>query len=142
MYNGTMMKRSTVWYLFLTLTAVLAGGFTGFVMFAAWDLPEVKILEEYKPSVTSHVFSDSNKLLAEFFLENRTPVEITDVPEMLVKALIATEDTRFYSHHGLDFRGIGRALYRNIRARKVLEGGSTLTQLLAQAEGNDPCTQN
>ena len=132
MYNGAMLKRSTIGYLFLTLTAILTGGITGFVFFAAWDLPEVKILEEYKPSVTSRVYSDNNKLLAEFFLENRTPVDIAEVPETLVKALIATEDTRFYSHHGLDFRGIGRALYRNIRARKVLEGGSTLTQQLAK----------
>ena len=97
-----------IWYLFLALTAILTGGITGFVMFSAWDLPEVKTLEEYKPSVTSRVYSDDNKLLAEFYLENRTPVNISDVPDMLIKALIATEDTRFYSHHGLDFRGIGR----------------------------------
>lgn len=132
MYNALMSKRTAIWYLFLTLTAILTGGITGFIMFSAWDLPEVRILEEYKPSVTSRVYSDSNKLLAEFYLENRTPVNIAEVPEMLVKALIATEDTRFYSHHGLDLRGIGRALYRNIRAGKVLEGGSTLTQQLAK----------
>ena len=57
---------------------------------------------------------------------------LTDVPAMLINALIATEDARFYSHHGLDPRGIARALTRNIRARKVLEGGSTLTQQLAK----------
>ena len=51
---------------------------------------------------------------------------------MLIKALIATEDTRFYSHLGLDLRGVARAMYRNIRARKVVEGGSTLTQQLAK----------
>jgi penicillin-binding protein 1A len=54
------------------------------------------------------------------------------VPENLVKALIATEDTRFYVHPGIDARGVARAMYRNIRARKVLEGGSTLTQQLAK----------
>jgi penicillin-binding protein 1A len=111
---------------------VLIGGSVGFIVFSAWDLPEVKTLEEYKPSITSRVYSDSNKLLAEFFLENRTPVVLENVPEMLIKALIATEDTRFYTHHGLDPRGIGRALYRNIRARKVVEGGSTLTQQLSK----------
>jgi len=116
----------------LVLTAVLIGGAAGFVIFSVWDLPEVRTLEEYKPSITSRVYSDNNKLLAEFFLENRTPVVLADVPEMLIKALIATEDARFYNHHGLDPRGIARALYRNIRARKVLEGGSTLTQQLAK----------
>jgi penicillin-binding protein 1A len=127
-----MTKRTAIWYLFLTVTAILTGGITGFIMFSVWDLPEVRMLEEYRPSVTSRVYSDNNKLLAEFYLENRTPVDIADVPEMLLKAIIATEDTRFYSHHGLDLRGIGRALYRNIRARKVVEGGSTLTQQLAK----------
>jgi penicillin-binding protein 1A len=118
--------------LLLVLSAVLIGGGAGFVMFSVWDLPEVKTLEEYKPSITSRVYSDTNKLLAEFFMENRTPVALADVPETLIKALIAAEDTRFYSHHGLDLRGIARAMFRNIRARKVLEGGSTLTQQLAK----------
>jgi len=54
------------------------------------------------------------------------------VPPLLINALIATEDTRFYSHHGIDPRGIVRAFMRNIRAHKVLEGGSTLTQQLAK----------
>jgi penicillin-binding protein 1A len=125
-------RKSILLYLFLILTAVLIGGASGFVIFSVWDLPEVRTLEEYKPSITSRVYSDNNKLLAEFFLENRTPVVLADVPEMLIKALIATEDARFYSHHGLDPRGIARALYRNIRAKKVLEGGSTLTQQLAK----------
>ncbi len=125
--------KSILLYLFLILTAVLIGGAAGFIIFSVWDLPEVKTLEEYKPSITSRVYSDDNKLLAEFFMENRTPVVLSDVPENLIKALIATEDTRFYSHHGIDLRGIARAFYRNVRAKKVLEGGSTLTQQLAKA---------
>jgi penicillin-binding protein 1A len=119
-------------YLFLVMTAVLIGGTAGFMIFSVWDLPEVKTLEEYKPSITSRVYSDNNKLLAEFFMENRTPVVLTEVPENLIKALIATEDMRFYSHRGIDLRGVARALFRNVRAKKVLEGGSTLTQQLAK----------
>ena len=118
--------------LFLTLAAVLLGGAAGFAIVALWDLPQIQALEEYRPSITSRVYSDSNRLLAEFFLENRTPVSLEEVPENLVKALIATEDTRFYVHPGIDARGVARAMYRNIRARKILEGGSTLTQQLAK----------
>ncbi len=125
-------SRSFLFYLFLTLFAVISGGGAGYIVFSLWDLPEVNILEQFKPSITSRVYSENNKLLAEFFLQNRTPVVFTDVPDMLIKALIATEDTRFYSHLGLDLRGIARAMYRNIRARKVVEGGSTLTQQLAK----------
>ncbi len=116
----------------MVLSAVLIGGSAGFVIFSMWDLPEIQTLEEYKPSITSRVYSDNNKLLAEFFMENRTPVSLSNVPETLIKALIATEDTRFYSHHGIDPRGVARALYRNLRAGRVLEGGSTLTQQLAK----------
>ncbi len=119
-------------YLFLFLMAVLVGGSAGFVIFSVWDLPQVRMLEEYKPSITSRVYSDNNKLLAEFFMENRTPVVLSDVPENLINALIATEDTRFYSHHGIDLRGMARAMFRNLRARRIVEGGSTLTQQLAK----------
>lgn len=127
-----LRSRSYLLYLFLTLFAVLIGGGTGYIIFSLLDLPEVNLLEQYKPSITSRVYSDNNKLLAEFFLQNRTPVAFSDVPEMLIKALIATEDTRFHDHLGLDLRGIIRAMYHNIKARKVVEGGSTLTQQLAK----------
>jgi penicillin-binding protein 1A len=128
-----MQKRNTLLVvLFLTLTAALIGGAIGFMVFSFWDLPEIRTLEEYKPSITSRVYSDSNQLLAEFFLENRTPVVLENVPDLMIKALIDTEDNRFYHHFGVDPRGILRAMYRNIRARKVLEGGSTLTQQLAK----------
>jgi penicillin-binding protein 1A len=119
-------------YLVLLIIAALIGGSVGYLFYAAWDLPEIQSLEQYKPSITSRVYSGSNRLIAEFFTENRTPVALSDIPDTMIKALIAAEDSRFYSHHGLDFRGITRALYRNIRARKVLEGGSSLTQQLAK----------
>jgi penicillin-binding protein 1A len=127
-----MTGRTIIAYLALLLATVLIGGFVGFILYSAWDLPEVQTLESYKPSITSRVYSDSNQLLAEFFVENRTPVVLSDVPEALIRALVATEDTRFYSHRGLDYRGIARALYRNVRSGKILEGGSTLTQQLAK----------
>ena len=125
-------ERSLLLYLFLTLSALLIGGSIGYVIFSAWDLPEVQTLEEYRPSITSRVYSGNNRLLAEFFIENRTTVSLDNIPEALIKAIIATEDARFYSHHGIDFRGIARAFYRNVRAKKVLEGGSSLTQQLAK----------
>ena len=78
-------------YLFLTLAAIIIGGTMGFMIFSGWDLPDVKMLEEYRPNITSRLYSDSNRLLAEFFLENRTPVALDDVPETMIKALIATE---------------------------------------------------
>ncbi len=124
--------KTLFFYLLLTLAVVFIGGAMGFMILSVWNLPDVKRLEEYKPNITSRLYSDSNRLLAEFFLENRTPVALDDVPDMMIKALIATEDTRFYQHFGIDLHGVIRAMFRNIRARKVLEGGSTLTQQLAK----------
>ena len=124
--------RSPIFTLFLFLAAALIGGSAGFVLFSVWDLPEVQTLEEYKPSITSRVYSDKNRLLAEFYLENRTPVSLSGVPDQFIQALIATEDTRFYKHRGLDLRGTARAAYRNVRAGRIVEGGSTLTQQLAK----------
>jgi len=118
--------------LLLVLFAILTGGAVGFALYSVWDLPQVQALEEYRPSITSRVYSSNNRLLAEFFLENRRPVSLDDVPPILIDALIVTEDVRFYSHPGIDYRGMARAFIRNIRARKVLEGGSTLTQQLAK----------
>ncbi|MDH4162426.1 MAG: PBP1A family penicillin-binding protein [Nitrospirota bacterium] len=129
---NSMNIRTTLGLLALVITAIAIGGAIGLILYSVWDLPEVHQLEEYKPSITTRVYSSSNRLLAEFFLENRTPVNINDVPDMLIKALIATEDARFNSHFGVDVRGILRASYRNIRAGKILEGGSTLTQQLAK----------
>jgi len=127
-----MHTRSLLWYALVLFAAALIGGSAGYLFSAAWDLPEIQTLEQYKPSITSRVYSANNRMIAEFFTENRTPVALSDIPDTMIKALIATEDSRFYSHHGLDFRGIARALYRNIRAKKVLEGGSSLTQQLAK----------
>jgi len=124
--------KKPIFTLFLFLVAALIGGSAGFVLFSVWDLPQVQTLEEYKPSITSRVYSDKNRLLAEFYVENRTPVSLSGVPDQLIQALIATEDTRFYKHRGLDLRGIARATYRNIRAGRIVEGGSTLTQQLAK----------
>ncbi len=127
-----MSPKKFLFYLFLVLSAILIGGTVGFVVYSFGDLPEVQQLEEYRPSITTRVYSARNKLLAEFYLENRTPVKIDEVPETLTKAIIAAEDGRFHSHHGIDLRGIARAMYRNIRAGKILEGGSTLTQQLSK----------
>ena len=124
--------KKPIFTLFLFLVAALIGGSAGFVLFSVWDLPQVQTLEEYKPSITSRVYSDKNRLLAEFYVENRTPVSLSGVPDQLIQALIATEDARFYKHRGLDLRGIARATYRNIRAGRIVEGGSTLTQQLAK----------
>ena len=64
--------------------------------------------------------------------EQRIPVRLEAVPDHLIQAILAVEDQRFYQHEGLDFRRIGGALLANLKARRVAQGGSTLTQQLAK----------
>ena len=75
------------------------------------------------------------QLVSEFFTperEKRQLVKIGDIPPHLIQAVVAIEDRRFYAHRGVDWLGILRALYRNVRAGGVTEGGSTLTQQLVK----------
>ncbi|MSR03005.1 MAG: hypothetical protein EXR94_09770 [Gemmatimonadetes bacterium] len=64
--------------------------------------------------------------------ERRIPLRVEELPEHLIQAVLAVEDQRFYEHAGLDFRRIGGALLANLKARRVTQGGSTLTQQLAK----------
>lgn len=64
--------------------------------------------------------------------EKKSYSEFADLPEMYVNAVIAAEDRRFYEHKGIDYIGIARAIYNDIRAQELVEGGSTITQQLAK----------
>jgi len=96
------------------------------------DLPPVKALEEYTPSIGSRVYASDDEFLTEFQAEKRIFVPLQQIPPGLRNAIIAVEDARFYSHFGVDVRGIFRATYANFRHGRVVEGGSTITQQLAK----------
>lgn len=96
------------------------------------DLPPARALEENAPSVGTKVYADDDELLTEFQPEKRIFVPLPQIPLHLRNAMIAVEDARFYSHFGVDLRGILRAAYANFRHGRVVEGGSTITQQLAK----------
>ena len=77
-----------------------------------------------EPELLTSILSDQ--------LENRRPVTLDQVPKSLQDAVVATEDVRFWHHPGVDPIGLFRALFRNVRAGGVTEGGSTLTQQLVK----------
>ncbi|MCW2715252.1 MAG: Twin-arginine translocation pathway signal [Frankiales bacterium] len=72
--------------------------------------------------------SDGTTELAVLYRENRLNAALADIPELARKAVIATEDSRFYAHNGVDYKGTARAALENVKARGVSQGGSTLTQ--------------
>jgi len=123
-------------WLGVALVALLALGSAGVAVaaYVFWpkDLPPVKALEEYAPSVGTKVYADDDELLTEFQAERRIFVPLREIPVLLRNAVIAVEDARFYSHFGVDLRGIARAIYANFRHGRVVEGGSTITQQLAK----------
>ncbi|MDR7481736.1 MAG: penicillin-binding protein 1A [Armatimonadota bacterium] len=84
------------------------------------------------PSQTTRIYAENGELIASLYRENRRIVPLTAVPLVLRQAVIAIEDERFYTHRGIDPRGIARALWRNLREGAVVEGGSTITQQLAR----------
>jgi penicillin-binding protein 1A len=114
--------------------AVLAVAGLAAAAYVFWptDLPPVKALEEYAPSVGSRVYAEDDEFLTEFQAERRIFVPLQQIPPALRNAIISVEDARFYSHFGVDVRGILRAAYANFRHGRVVEGGSTITQQLAK----------
>jgi penicillin-binding protein 1A len=118
-------------FLILAVLA-LAGVAVAAYVFWPTDLPPAKALEEYTPSVGSRVYAADDEFLTEFQAEKRIFVPLQQIPPALRNAIIAVEDARFYSHLGVDVRGILRAAYANFRHGRVVEGGSTITQQLAK----------
>ena len=98
--------------MFLLLPAMFGAGF-GYALVNYLEIPDVKQLESYKPKSAARLYSDDGTLFAELFVEKRIPIPITDMPYNLKYAFIAIEDVRFYSHFGVDVRGIGRAAFKN-----------------------------
>src|SRR5215831_18490478 len=117
----------------LVMLNVYLAGFA-YLWFAA-DAPTLPDLDTYArevPGVTQ-IFAHDGFLLAALTTERRELVPIGKIPEPLVQAFIAIEDRRFFEHGALDWRGMLRAVFANLRAGQVVQGGSTITQQVAKA---------
>jgi penicillin-binding protein 1A len=95
-------------------------------------LPDLSRYADSAPGVTQ-IYGADGTLIAELSRERREVVPLDRVPQQLVDAFIATEDRRFFSHSGIDYRGTLRALVTNLRAGQVAQGGSTITQQIAKS---------
>lgn len=112
------------------LILLSAGCFVTYGFFST--LPDPNKLITRSPVVTTKIYDRNNILLYKIYLnQNRTLVELKDIPQNLIRATIAIEDAEFYNHHGLSPKGIMRAALRNLEGDK-LYGGSTITQQLVK----------
>ena len=110
-----------------------------FVFLTLWyfsfGLPDYKKLENYEPPIISRVYSDSGDLVAEYGIEKRLFVPYEFIPQNIINSFLSAEDKNFFSHPGIDAKGILRAVIKNlsnILADKRLEGASTITQQVAK----------
>ena len=99
------------------------------------NIPDYKFLKNYKPPVSSKVYSGNGELVADFSKEKRIFVPYKSIPQNVINAFLSAEDKNFFSHPGVDAKGVLRAIMNNIKnvmTSKRLEGASTITQQVAK----------
>jgi penicillin-binding protein 1A len=114
----------------LPLAALLLGAIAAAFIWAR--LPELDALTDYQPHQPLRVLSEDGQLIGEFGAERRRFVPLKDIPKPLQDALLAVEDSDFYTHSGIDYSGILRAMLHNLIHPRSLQGASTITQQLAR----------
>ncbi|MBK1645351.1 peptidase [Thiocapsa imhoffii] len=109
---------------------ITALGLTGAALFIAVhdpQLPSIESLLQAQYETPLQVYSRDGALMAEFGIERRQPVAFSEIPPLVINAFLATEDSRFFEHAGVDFVGLGRALLSFAETGAKTQGGSTIT---------------
>ena len=99
------------------------------------NIPDYKFLKNYKPPVSSKVYSGNGELVSDFSKEKRIFIPYSSIPQNVINAFLSAEDKNFFSHPGVDAKGVLRAIINNvgnILTSKRLEGASTITQQVAK----------
>lgn len=122
----------------ITLALALAcivlglGTIFGFYYYLKPQLPDVATLKDVELQTPMQVYTQDGKLIAQFGEKRRIPLKLEEMPQQLIDAVIATEDSRFYEHYGFDPIGITRAAVAVISSGSASQGASTITQQLAR----------
>jgi penicillin-binding protein 1A len=110
----------------LIFSLLLSGGLL--FLYYSSHLPDFEPLKEHPLNVYSVVYSEQDEVVGKFLMENRIPLPYERIPKTLVHAFIAAEDADFFQHKGIDYKGIIRAMFKNLMAGRIVQGGSTITQ--------------
>jgi penicillin-binding protein 1A len=116
-----------------TITIGGIAGVIGAYYYASPALPAAETIRDIPLEVPLRIFSRDGFLISEVGERKRIPVTFEDVPEHVVQAFVAAEDRRFFVHHGIDYRGVMRAVTQLALTGEISGGGSTLTQQLARS---------
>jgi penicillin-binding protein 1A len=111
-----------------TVALIVAGGGP----LSAQECPDVAALRAYRPPEATRIFAVDGSRVADLSPERRVVVDLKEVPPTVSNGFVAVEDRRFWQHDGIDMKGVGRALIRNITSLSVKEGFSTITMQLAR----------
>lgn len=118
--------------LLLAVAALVLGIPAGFLFAHAVRMPEVKTLGDYQPAIITRIYDRNGVAFAEYSIQRRIVVRKHEMSPHLINAIIATEDSKFYKHGGIDPQAILRAALKDAIAGKAVQGASTLTQQLAK----------
>lgn len=127
--------KTTRWAAWATLFSVLLIFLImlGIYLHLTWEIPKISSLSDYNPPIVTTVYSDDNRIIAEFYKEYRKIVPLSKIPPMLKDAFLSAEDSRFYKHKGIDILSIIRAVVKNVEAGAIVQGGSTITQQVTKS---------
>jgi penicillin-binding protein 1A len=133
-FNFQKLKLPQRWWLYLVaagafLTILLAIGLYAFIV---PGLPSTQSLQDVQFQVPLRVYTRDEKLIAEFGEKKRAPLKYEEVPELMVQAVLAAEDDRFFEHPGVDYQGLLRAAFYLLRTGEKGQGGSTITMQVAR----------
>ncbi|MEG4113335.1 MULTISPECIES: transglycosylase domain-containing protein [unclassified Microcoleus] len=122
----------TILSMTMLASSVVAGGLVGLAI-SFRNLPDVRILQTYSPTETTHIYDINGKPLASIHDEaNRDVVPLDQISPNLKRAVLAIEDSNFFTHKGINPGGIARALLVNLEKGRTVEGGSTMTMQLVK----------
>ena len=127
------LKLFTFLFVLFMVLAIVGMGFLYFYCKPRYDLAQSFDLSELKElEVASRIFDRNGKELGRIFVQNRRPVSLKEVSPYFINALLSAEDSRFYEHDGVDYWGVLRAAYWNLRSKEMNQGASTITQQLGR----------
>ncbi len=129
------MKALKILLTLLFVTIALGIGYGIYYLSALYNevAPKAQVIIDYNPKLTTKIYDRNGELIANIFdKENREYVKYENIPARAVEALLAIEDTKFFEHHGVNPDAIFRAIIKDIKARRFVEGASTITQQLVK----------
>lgn len=129
---GRRLAALVVLTLPVALTAGLGVG-AGYAASRLIRIPRVNELANYRPDIVTEIRGADGSTVARFAIERRDLIDRPQIPDVMVKSLLATEDARFYEHGGIDIVRIGGAALRDLASRSLAQGASTITQQLARS---------